>query len=162
VERESSKLLLPASITGPADLRRIRRELEAIDEFINQASIRLQGKQPSLPKTSKMLDDLASHNQFNLLLAGDRRQTREFLAALQSAPIVHISFASDPPPAFLSKIVAWFRQNVDPYLLLQIGLQPSIAAGCAVRTPNKVFDLSLRQHFQKNKSLLLERLQKLT
>jgi len=37
-------------------------------------------------------------------------------------------------------------------------LQPTIAAGCIVRTPNKVFDFSLRERFADAEGLLLQAL----
>lgn len=162
VERKAENtLILPQSVVSLSDVRRTGRELESLDEFITQAAIRTAGKQPVLPKISKMLDDLAKQNGFNLLLEGDRRQARDFLRAMQKAPVIHISFASDPPAAFLSKIVHWFRKNIDPYTLLQIGLQPTIAAGCVVRTPNRVLDFSLRKRFYENRAVLLKSLEQL-
>jgi F0F1-type ATP synthase delta subunit len=38
--------------------------------------------------------------------------------------------------------------------MLQIGLQPAIAAGCMLRTTNKVFDMSLRTHLMKQSDYL--------
>jgi F0F1-type ATP synthase delta subunit len=52
--------------------------------------------------------------------------------------------------------VTWLRANIHPQALVQVGLQPNIAAGCVVRTANKQFDLSLRQSFAKHKDLLIE------
>jgi hypothetical protein len=56
----------------------------------------------------------------------------------------------------MAKLVGWFRANVHPHVLVQVGLQPNIAAGCVVRTTNKVFDLSLRNHFAQNQQVLIE------
>ena len=72
--------------------------------------------------------------------------------------MIHISFAADPSAAFTDKIVAWFRENIHPFVLIQVGLQPTIAAGCVVRTANHSFDFSLRQHFTKQRQLLIDKL----
>jgi F0F1-type ATP synthase delta subunit len=69
-----------------------------------------------------------------------------------------MSFAADPSASFSAKIVGWLRANIHPLSLLEIGLQPTIAAGCIVRTTNKVFDLSLRNRFSEHTELLLKSL----
>jgi F0F1-type ATP synthase delta subunit len=96
-------------------------------------------------------------NALQLLDATDRARAAEFLEKVASdAPVVHISFATDPSPAFMTKIVTWLRQNIHPQLLVQIGLQPSIAAGCVVRTESKVFDFSMRQFLVEKRDLLTQ------
>lgn len=149
-------LQLPALIMTPGDVARLRRELAALEAYLHAAALRAAG-QPSarLPKTSRLLDELATANNTNLLDAPARERLGLFLEGLASrAPVVHISFAVDPSSAFLQKIVVWFRQNVQPQVLVRVGLQPDIAAGCVVRTTNKYFDLSLRERFLQQRHLL--------
>jgi F0F1-type ATP synthase delta subunit len=62
------------------------------------------------------------------------------------------------PSAFISKIISWFRKEVNPQILLQVGVQPNITAGCVLRTPNKYFDLSLKQRMLQNKDSLAQKL----
>ena len=50
--------------------------------------------------------------------------------------------------------MAWFRAEAHPYVLLKVGLQPNIAAGCVIRTSNKYFDLSFRNQFSRSKDKL--------
>ena len=85
----------------------------------------------------------------------------DFLKKVQEeAPAIHMSFAADPSSGFTAKIVGWLRANIHPLTLLQIGLQPTIAAGCVVRTTNHVFDLSLRSKFAAQQQLLIDTLNK--
>jgi F0F1-type ATP synthase delta subunit len=148
---------LPMLIFGPVEVHRLQRELEALEEFITQADIREPGKQPALPKTSRLLEGLAGNNNLNLLQTADRGRVAQFLQDISTkAPVIHVSFAADPSSAFTAKIVAWFRTNVHPYALVQLGLQPNIAAGCVVRTNNKSFDFSLRNRFSEQRALLLK------
>jgi F0F1-type ATP synthase delta subunit len=150
-------LELPTLVFGPVELHRLQRELEALEEFLEQAELRKAGKQPLLPKMSRLLEALAGNNNLNLLVPADRQQLVVFLKHVSAdAPVVHVSFAADPSSAFTAKVVAWFRANAHPYTLLQLGLQPNIAAGCVVRTNNKSFDFSLRGHFHEKRHLLLE------
>lgn len=147
---------LPALVMTPSDISRLLREITALDEYIRQQALRAPGQPTArMPKTSRLLDELAVLNGANLLDALSREYLKTFLATvMQRAPVVHISFAVDPSPAFLQKIVLWFRKNIHPQVLVRVGLQPSIAAGCMVRTPNKYFDLSLRRHLVRQRSLL--------
>lgn len=155
----AKELHLPTLVFGGVEVRRLQLELDELDAYMQQAAIRqtkTKASAPLLPRVSRLLDALAAENQRNLLKQEDRTQLQAFLAVLlQHAPTIHMSFASDPSSAFTAKIVAWLRANVHPFALLQIGLQPSIAAGCIVRTNNKVFDLSLRQHFADQKQMLI-------
>lgn len=150
------RIELPTIVFGPVEINRLLRELEELDNFIQQANIREPGKQPPLPKTSRSLDAVANNNNLNLLLPSDRKKLQQFLTSVKTkAPVIHMSFAADPSATFTAKIVAWLRTNVHPYALLQLGLQPNIAAGCVMRTPNKTFDFSLRNHLAAKRELLL-------
>jgi hypothetical protein len=112
-----------------------------------------------LPRTSRLLEDTARTNGLNLLEVKDRqRLTKLFVELKKSAPVLTMSFASDPPPAVVQKLIFWLRREVHPLVLLQIGLQPSIAAGCVLRTPNHYFDFSLRRHFSAHRQLLIDKL----
>lgn len=149
-------LELPTLVFGPVEVRRLSRELEALEEYLRQANIRTPGKQAPMPKTSHLMEALADNNKLNLLVPADRERLQAFLRNLdKKAPILHISFAADPSSAFTAKIVTWLRNNIHPYTLLQIGLQPGITAGCVVRANSKVFDFSLRKRFTQNRSFLL-------
>ena len=98
-------------------------------------------------------------NHFNLLQTADRRAAAAFLLSVkQNAPVLHISFATDPTAAFTVKIIIWLRTNIHPYLLLKIGLEPRIAAGCIIRTPSKQYDFSLRRHFIDQRDQLISAL----
>lgn len=152
-----SKQILPIQIVTKADVLRIQRELENLNESLHQSGLRAGGEATELPKISSMTDELAKATGANLLHTEDRKK---LLAVVQkinkTAPVVHISFAASPSAEFLQKIVTWFRTEINSTLLLQVGLQPSIAAGCIIRTPNKQFDFSLRQYLQQKQELLFE------
>ncbi|HSD55940.1 MAG TPA: F0F1 ATP synthase subunit delta [Candidatus Saccharimonadales bacterium] len=150
------RLELPILVFGPIEVRRLSRELEALEDYMSQSFIREPGKQSALPKTSRLLDALAGNNNKNLLVTEDRQKLAKFLKDLnQKAPVIHVSLAADPSSAFTAKLVAWLRTNIHPYALLQLGLQPSIAAGCVLRTNNKTFDFSLRNRFDQQRDLLV-------
>jgi F0F1-type ATP synthase delta subunit len=153
------KFALPPLITGPGDVGRTLLELEQLEDFLRAAGLRKGGDGIRLPKMSRTLERLAELNDANLLQAAERQRLVAFLKSLQQhAPVLHISFASEPSAAFTAKIVEWLRANISQFVLVQIGLQPSIAAGCVVRTTNKSFDFSLRKNLAKNRNLLINAL----
>lgn len=148
---------IPTGVTSKADVLRLLREMESIDDFFNDNRLRKGGVAVVPPRASQMLEAMAATNKVSLLDADARRDLSQYLSALQErAPVVNISFATSPSPNFLDKIVEWFRSEVDPQILLRVGLQPNIAAGCVLRTTNKYFDLSLRNYLAGKEQLLVE------
>lgn len=158
---QTKQFVLPSIIIGMPDIMRLLRELENLGEYLHQAALRqTPSAELKLPKTSHAMDALVTANNVDLL----HREQFEWLAAElalleKSAPVIHLSFSTDPSASFMSKIVEWFRANIHPVALIQVGLQPTLAAGCIVRTTNKQFDLSLKEHFIKARPLLIEKLQ---
>jgi hypothetical protein len=148
---------LPLSVVGPVDIGRLIRELDRIGEKLHSQS--LQAREPKLPKTTELMDQLVELNTINLLDKVQRTRLHEFLLVVKKrAPLIHMSFGADPSPAFTEKLMSWLRENIHPLTLLTVGLQPNIGAGCIVRTKNKYFDFSLGKHFSENSKLLMAKL----
>jgi F0F1-type ATP synthase delta subunit len=153
-------MALPVLAATPTDIGRLQLELAAIDEALLQAGIR-KGGELKMPHTSRLMDQLIEVNRLTLLHDQDRIALKEFLADIkEKAPVIHMSFSADPTPRFTQKLVTWLRKEIHPSLLLTIGLQPTIGAGCIVRTTNKQFDFSLREDFKKKRDLLRSQLSK--
>lgn len=157
------KFQLPVLVASRVDLGRLIRELEKIDDTLHQLGLRQSGSPVEMPRTSHLMDTAVQLNKLNLLQETDRKALMQFLAAVRDkAPVLHISFSADPNATFIEKLMVWLRREINPYLLLTIGLQPTIAAGCIVRSTNKQFDLSLRQDFAGKRDLLLSELMEAT
>lgn len=159
MERETT-FTLPPLVVSISDLMRLKRELAALYEFLHQAALRHSDPAAiKLPKTSRMLDDLARTNNIDLLKRDQYEATVTQLDNfLEHAPRIHLAFSTDPSAAFVTRIVEWLRTNVHPGLVVQVGIQPTLAAGCVVRTTNKHFDLSLKHHFRDAKPKLIEKI----
>jgi hypothetical protein len=156
----AAPLMLPTTVVTPADMLRLIRELMALDEFLNQAALRKGGSAVKLPATSRSLEAITTLYEVNMLQASDRAKLLRVLDHIRlTSPQIHLSLAADPSAAFIDKIISWLRQNIHPQLLLKIGLEPSIGAGCIVRTTNKQFDFSLRQRFIDSRKLLIQKIQ---
>lgn len=148
---------LPINVVSAADLSRIKRELSSLDEYFISANARKGGEPNQPPRLTRPLDRIARDNHINLLDESHRKALVVQLDRVElSAPALHISFATEPPSRIIEQVLVWLRENIHPHALLQVGLQPSIAAGCVLRTPNKVFDMSLRRHLEGQRSYLGE------
>lgn len=155
----SASTALPAVIASPSDVKSLRRELEVLNDFMHQASLRKGGKAVKMPQTSRLLDELADLTSANLLRQQDRDKLLKYLELLlKKAPVLHVSVASEPSVMFVEQLVLWLRANIHPQVLIRIGVQPAITAGCIVRTPNKQFDFSLRHTFDDRKGSLIDAL----
>ncbi len=150
------ELRLPIDVVTQMDMMRLQRELNRLEDFFASLANRQPGTQMRLPRLSRLLDQLARENGYNLLEPAQRKQLgAQVQLMLDKAPLIHISFAVDPPPQALQKILEWLRTNVHPQILLQVGLQPNIAVGCILRTSNRSFDMSLKQRLENEKKNLV-------
>lgn len=154
---DTGYLALPVGVVGRIDVGRLLREMESLDSFLSQGAIREPGTPMRLPKTSRLLDETILNNKVNVLQEAERNRLLHFLMEVYSrSPVLHISFSADPSPVFLQKLVAWLRREIHPLVLVQVGLQPNMGAGCTVRTTNKYFDFSLRNRFSEKRTALAE------
>ena len=160
IKTNDTYLQLPISVVSKVDVGRLYREVETIDSFLKQAAIREPGTAVKMPKTSRLFDETLEVNKLNVLHADERARLYDFLKEVKSdAPILHMSFSADPSPLFTQKLITWLRSEIHPVVLLQIGIQPNMGAGCVVRTTNKYFDFSLRSRFKDSSKTLVSLLQ---
>jgi F0F1-type ATP synthase delta subunit len=151
------ELKLPTGVVSQVDTARLIRELNSLEDFFTAANARHAGTPMTPPRLTRMLDALAKDNNCNLLDQAQRQKlVGQLDQVLKTAPLLQVSFATEPPPRILEQILVWLRSNIHPQTLLQVGLQPTIAAGCMLRTPNKVFDMSLRSHLREQESYLVK------
>ncbi len=158
---DKSGLALPIVIVGTVDLNRLLREIKKLQATLQAQLLRSGGHvAQALPKLSQLLDEFVQLNKLDLLQAADQKRAIQFLEDVREhAPKIHVSFSADPSPQFMSKLTFWFRNNIHPTILITVGLQPSIGAGCVIRTANKYFDFSLSKSFENNRKLLIQQLQ---
>lgn len=147
-------------MVSQVDVARLLRELNGLNDFFVGAATRKAGSPMQPSRSSHALEQLASDNKHNLFEDKDRNSLAAALnMVLGKAPLMHISFAAEPSPQALEKILGWLRGNIHALTLLQVGLQPSIAAGCVLRTPNRLFDMSMRNHLKEQEPYLVQLIQ---
>lgn len=152
-------LQLPVGVVGPGDVRQLRRNLEELEDTLQQMRLRTKAPVAKMPRASRLLEEFAATNRLNLLLPDDRQRAAAFLnGTVVHAPVLHMSFAAQASRAFTTELVLWLRKNIHPNVLLTIGLEPTLAAGCILRTPNKQYDFSLRARFEAQAGLLAKQL----
>ncbi len=156
-EAQKHLLVLTASVVGRVDVGRLIRELGALENYIGQEAIRKPGEPLILPRLTRQLTHLAQVNELDLAKVADVTNLKKFLEdAKDHAPLMHMSFGAEPSPRFLDHLITWLRKEVHPLTLIQIGMQPTIGAGCLLRTQNKYFDFSLRHRFTDERGKLLD------
>jgi hypothetical protein len=159
MDATKTSLILPIAVVSPTDIARMLKELENLDEFFRQSAIRTGGSPQEIPRYSRLLDEVVVANKLNLLQADNRESLQEsFHDLAEHAPVLHISFSVDPPGPYVQKIVDWLRHNIESTILVRIGLQPNIGAGCVVRSTNKSFDFSLRKFFESKHDFFMDKL----
>lgn len=72
---------------------------------------------------------------------------------IEKLPVVVITLATTLPKEDARRLKQWFRQNVDPQILLEIREDPKIIGGCQIIWQGVEGDFSLRRKFQENKML---------
>lgn len=155
---------LPPSIATQSDLRRVSNEVESINDALTSRDIheRVDHQPGADVVLSSQLQDFVETNSLNI---HDEHVRTEMIARLRqlkdSAPVIHITFASTARHEELAKVVEWIRQSVHPSAVLKVGLQPELIGGAYVRTTNKVFDMSVRSQLAKGRQIITRELEAL-
>lgn len=156
--------MLPAAVVSRADLTRLVRELEEVDNQLEQQKARGQGKSGhyQLPAMSKGLADFVAANKLDIGSDHVRLNLKAELRKLKDhAPVIHMTFSTEADTESMQYIAAWIRKELHPQALISVGLQPSLIAGAYVRTPNHVHDFSVRAFMKNSRGIIVEALDKL-
>ena len=154
--------LLPSSVATGRDLSHLVAELERIDNEKTAAAVHDNGENADVT-IPEFVWDFLNANEFSLDNTNDRSEMIKQLRLLKrKAPVVHMAFATEADSGSLSELVRWFRDSVHPQTILVVGFQPALVAGAYIRTPNHIYDLSLRSAFKQGREKLLEELESLS
>jgi F0F1-type ATP synthase delta subunit len=159
--------ILPATLIGRADLSRLVREVESLENELESQKVHnpqhaTQATDYKLPKLSRSLGDFIELNKLDLTDDHVRTTLRKTLTTMKDkAPSLHMTFAIEPDPEFLQKLVTWIRQEIHPQALLTTGLQPALIGGVYLRTPNHVHDFSFKTHLKGKRDLIVHELEAL-
>jgi F0F1-type ATP synthase delta subunit len=162
-ETAATEFILPSALIGRADLARLIREVEAIDSVLATQKVKAQGEVSyHMPTMSQSLSDFLAINKVDLANDRARMVLKEQLEELKDkAPIVHMTFATSADPETLQELVDWVRKQLHPRALISVGLQPALVGGVYMRTPNHVYDFSLRALMSDKRDVISRQLEEL-
>lgn len=144
------KFVLPAAIVSKVDLARLAREFENVDNLMTARAVRSKTQSSEtdatdLPSMSPQLQSFLDVNPVNL---DDSKLRSAYIKQLRklkdNAKVVNMTFAVVADPESLQQLASWLRESIHPQAVIESHLQPALVAGVYVRTPNHVFDLSVR------------------
>ena len=166
VDLDSSQAFkLPDDVIGRSDVSHLLREIERLDNEITALNAR-ERVGASVESTLALSDRLEDFLQLNELDLQDTQQRQQLIHRLRQfkdqAPVVHMTFASSADQESLGEIVRWVRQSIHPGVLVSVGLQPGIIGGVYLRTPNHVWDLSVRSQLARHRHLITEQVEALS
>lgn len=159
-----SSLIVPESVVSKVDISRILVEAEQLDDQLTEDEIRAKTNNTTVsePVLSRQLTDFLNANQ---LSHSDKDQRKDLIEKLRhlkhGIPSVHITFASMADQHSLQQLVSWLRQSVHPQIVITIGIQPSLIGGVYIRTPNHIYDFSLRKELSGGRSVIAKDLEAL-
>lgn len=160
-----SSLVLPPSVISKTDISRLVREIEQIDNELTTVAVRTKTGVPSqyTPVISQQLTDFLQTNSLTLDTDSPARTdlVQKVRQLKDQAPVMHMTFAVTADSASLQQLVQWLRTSIHPQTLITVGLQPGLVAGVYVRTPNHVYDMSLRAKLQGSHGALVKELEAL-
>ncbi len=153
---DSTQFGLPPALLSRTDVSRLLREIEKLDYALETQTIRTPEKPLAIPNMTQALAECIALNNIDITNLQERKRLISSLReAKEKAPVVQITFAVDPDPAIMSQLVGWIRTNLHPRALVTTGLQPQLIGGCIVRTPDHIYDFSLRKRFQDEQPTLV-------
>ncbi len=148
---------LPASLISRVDVSRIMREFEAFDNALTAKTVREKAgtKTDEIPAVSAQLQSFLDANPVDVNNTTLRSEYITQLRRLKdSAPVVHMTFAVVADTESLQQLAAWLRDSVHPQAVIDAHIQPALVAGAYIRTPNRVFDLSVRNALREKRAEL--------
>lgn len=145
--KDYTTFTLPSTIVSKVDLARLVREFEKVDNELTAKTVREKAGAEGQDMTpmSPTLADFLEANPVNLEDTSARTGYIKQLRKLKDhAPEMNMTFAVVADPESLQQLSAWVRESVHPQTLIKAHLQPALVAGMYLRTPNHVFDMSVR------------------
>lgn len=158
--KQPEEFVLPPSIISRADLSRIVREAEKVDNYMTTISVHEKSglSDEGVPLVlSEQLTDIMSINNLEFGNSQQRIKLVNWLRKIKdTVPVIHMTFSTTVDQDILRELVGWIRQSVHKHAVISIGLQPSLIGGVYIRTTNQVHDLSVRAQLANSRHLISE------
>lgn len=155
--------VLPSALITRADLSRLVREIEDLDNDLEAQKARNHATGATgykMPNMSRALSDFTEQNKLDLNDDQSRMLLKEQMKMMKDkAPILHMTFAVEADPVSLTKLITYVRTEIHPQALLQVGMQPSLVGGVYLRTPNHIHDYSVRAKLAGSRDVILHEIE---
>ena len=153
------KLPLEESVSSPQDLKEVIREVREYARWYSHTAVkkrlrlRIGHKAAAAPLVSPAAMDVIrtwaaknplSQKSFDQLLAMLETYAR-------TAPQLTVTLAAPASTGLKKTIVAWFRQNVSPNMLITFQFNSVLLGGMVVRSGSHVFDWSFRRQILESR-----------
>lgn len=148
-----------AEIASPVQILGLINQLEDYRSGLHQSlmKLRLHVKAPNQVDQQLIKDVRLLHVQVDL---SEVSQVETLIKALKdwlkTAPVVHLTFSSPPSPSIKLSITHWLHKEIDPNLLVDYGVDGSIAAGFVLRTKNHTYNFTANQLLWQHRRKLAE------
>jgi ATP synthase delta (OSCP) subunit. len=142
-----TEFVLPSSIVSKADVSRLVREFEAVDNALTTKKVKNKAgvESADAPAMSPQLQAFLEANTVDLENTGARSAYVKQLRLLKDkVRVMNMTFAVITDPESLQELIVWVRESVHPQTVIEAHLQPALVAGVYLRSQNHVFDLSVR------------------
>jgi hypothetical protein len=155
--------VLPSALVTRADLSRLVRDIESIDNDLEAQKARNHATGHNgytMPTLSRALTDFAELNKLDLADDQIRMLLKDQMKVMkEKAPVLHMTFAVEADPVSLQQLVDYVRKEIHPQALLSIGMQPGLVGGVYLRTPNHIHDFSVRSRLSSVRGLIAQDLE---
>ncbi len=149
------KLNLQSSIYSAQDLKAVILDIRSYAKWFSQESIkqRFSKGEPDSPNISQPADELIL--QWHKDRQVSQKSLDELMSELesysQSAANITITLAAPAPATLKKEIVDWFRQNVNPNVLVDFKFNSTMLGGMVVKVGSHIFDWSFRRQILESK-----------
>lgn len=156
------QLQLPSDLYSPDQLTAIIMELRGLISEERDARVRVAKNGVVVPpaaigRTSALLLGVL-HNAG--ITKSDPTALESLLARLETlrakSPVAHITLADLPNRMLKRTLTEWFRQNIDPHVMLTFSVRADIGGGAIVQAGSHMYDFSFRKHIMGNRAKIGE------
>lgn len=157
-------LHLPPNVISRVDVARLVAEAERIDNLYTADAAHTKVGDTH-HEDIRFTDQFAAFIEANSITLDDSHVRTVLIKELRQlhhkVPTMHMTFAVTADPEGLAQLTDWLRKNVHPQVVIETGLQPGLVAGAYVRTPNHIYDFSVRAALREHESVLTDELEAL-
>jgi len=144
------KIDLQANISSRQDLKAAILEIRRYSSWYGQTAVKMRASKNDSyeqPTFSQAATNII--NEWNKVDPVSQQSLEELIRELEdydrNAPVATITLAAPAPNSLKKSIIAWFRQNVDPNILVDFRFNSTMLGGMVVQYGSHIYDWSFRR-----------------